>query len=116
MSTPAAAAGMISIAGRMVPRMGFGAMELPRQAGAAAALLRRALEAKPERSLLPYLIRRPSTLRTIVHIGRMGGFTGSKVTDPRTFDDDGLLVRAASKRRQEVPTKRRFGDAGRGRE
>jgi glyoxylase-like metal-dependent hydrolase (beta-lactamase superfamily II) len=49
-------------------------------------------EAKPERSLLPYLIRRPSTLRTIVHIGRMGGFTGSKVTDPRTFDDDGLLA------------------------
>jgi aryl-alcohol dehydrogenase-like predicted oxidoreductase len=37
---------MISIAGRTVPRMGFGAMELPgsRRAGAAVALLRRALE------------------------------------------------------------------------
>ena len=49
-------------------------------------------ESKPERSLLPYLIRRPSTLGTIVHVGRMGGFTGSKVADPRTFDGDGLLA------------------------
>jgi glyoxylase-like metal-dependent hydrolase (beta-lactamase superfamily II) len=45
--------------------------------------------AKPERSLLPYLIRRPATLRTIAHVARMGGFTGSKITDPRTIDGDG---------------------------
>ena len=33
-------------------------------------------QAKPERSLLPYLIRRPAALRTIAYIARMGGFTG----------------------------------------
>ena len=48
--------------------------------------------AKPERSLLPYLIRRPATLRTIVHAARQGGFTGSKVTDPRTTDGDHSLT------------------------
>ena len=48
-------------------------------------------EAKPESSLLPYLIRRPATLRAIVYTGRMGGFTGSKVADPRTVDGDRLL-------------------------
>ena len=35
-------------------------------------------EAKPERSLLPYLLRRPATLRTIAYIGRMGGFTAQR--------------------------------------
>jgi glyoxylase-like metal-dependent hydrolase (beta-lactamase superfamily II) len=57
-------------------------------AGGARAASR---QAKPERSLLPYLIRRPATLRAIAHIGRMGGFTGSTVTDPRTVDGDRLL-------------------------
>jgi len=49
-------------------------------------------EAKPERSLLPYLIRRPATLRTIAYIARLGGFRGSRVTDPRTMDGDRLLA------------------------
>jgi glyoxylase-like metal-dependent hydrolase (beta-lactamase superfamily II) len=49
-------------------------------------------QAKPERSLLPYLIRRPATLRTIARIARLGGFTGAKVTDPRTVDGDQLLA------------------------
>jgi glyoxylase-like metal-dependent hydrolase (beta-lactamase superfamily II) len=57
-------------------------------AGGARAASR---EAKPESSLLPYLIRRPATLRAIAYMGRMGGFTGSKVTDPRTVDGDRLL-------------------------
>jgi glyoxylase-like metal-dependent hydrolase (beta-lactamase superfamily II) len=48
--------------------------------------------AKPERSLLPYLIRRPATLRTIAYIARQGGFAGSKVTDPRTIDGNGPLA------------------------
>jgi glyoxylase-like metal-dependent hydrolase (beta-lactamase superfamily II) len=52
-------------------------------AGGARAASR---QAKPEGSLLPYLIRRPATLRTIAYMGRMGGFTGSRVTDPRTVD------------------------------
>ena len=56
-------------------------------AGGARAASR---EAKPESSLLPYLIR-PATLRAIAYMGRMGGFTGSKVTDPRTMDGDRLL-------------------------
>ena len=42
-------------------------------------------QAKPERSLLPYLIRLPATLRTIAHIGRLGGSRASRVTDPRTM-------------------------------
>jgi glyoxylase-like metal-dependent hydrolase (beta-lactamase superfamily II) len=58
-------------------------------AGGARAASR---QAKPEGSLFPYLIRRPATLRTIAYIGRMGGFTGSKVTDPRTVDGDRLLA------------------------
>jgi glyoxylase-like metal-dependent hydrolase (beta-lactamase superfamily II) len=49
-------------------------------------------QAKPERSLLPYLIRRPATLRTIAYIGRMGGFRGSRVNDPRTMDGDRMLA------------------------
>ena len=48
--------------------------------------------AKPERPLLPYLVRRPVTLRTIAYTARMGGFTGSKVTDPRTIDADRPLA------------------------
>jgi glyoxylase-like metal-dependent hydrolase (beta-lactamase superfamily II) len=48
--------------------------------------------AKPERSLLPYLVRRPAMLRSIAYIGRMGGFAGSKVADPRTVDGDRLLA------------------------
>ncbi len=48
-------------------------------------------ESKPEGSLLPYLIRRPAVLRAVVYAGRMGGFTGSKVSDPRTVDSDRRL-------------------------
>ena len=48
-------------------------------------------ESKPEGSLLPYLIRRPAVLRAVVYAGRMGGFTGSKVSDPRTVDGDRQL-------------------------
>jgi glyoxylase-like metal-dependent hydrolase (beta-lactamase superfamily II) len=48
--------------------------------------------AKPERSLLPYLIRRPATLSMIAHAARLGGATGSKVTDPRTMDGNQLLT------------------------
>lgn len=49
-------------------------------------------QAKPESSLLPYLIRRPATLRTIAYIARLGGFRASRVTDPRTMDGDRLLA------------------------
>lgn len=49
-------------------------------------------QAKPERSLFPYLIRRPATLRTIAYAARMGGFTGSKVTDPRITNGDRQLA------------------------
>jgi glyoxylase-like metal-dependent hydrolase (beta-lactamase superfamily II) len=49
-------------------------------------------QAKPERSLFPYLIRRPATLRTIARAARLGALTGTKVTDPRTVDGDQLLA------------------------
>ncbi len=48
--------------------------------------------ARPERSLLPYLIRRPASLRTIAHIARLGGFRSSPVTDPRTTTGDQQLT------------------------
>src|SRR3984957_21345395 len=48
-------------------------------------------EAKPESSMLPYLIRSPAPLRPIAHAGRMGALTGSKVADPRTVDGGRLL-------------------------
>jgi glyoxylase-like metal-dependent hydrolase (beta-lactamase superfamily II) len=60
-------------------------------AGLAGGARTASREAKPERSLLPYLIRRPATLRAIAYMGRMGGFTGAKVTDPRTVDGDRVL-------------------------
>jgi glyoxylase-like metal-dependent hydrolase (beta-lactamase superfamily II) len=47
--------------------------------------------AGPERQLLPYLIRRPATLRVIAHVARRGGFSASRVTDPRTVDGDQQL-------------------------
>jgi glyoxylase-like metal-dependent hydrolase (beta-lactamase superfamily II) len=80
-----------------------GAVAAARQAGAdvwvherdAAALAGGARaanrQAKPESPLLPYLIRRPATLRVIAHVARLGGFAGSKVTDPRTIAGDGPL-------------------------
>ncbi|WP_328722099.1 MBL fold metallo-hydrolase [Streptomyces sp. NBC_00247] len=43
---------------------------------------------KPERSLLPYLLRRPSAMGTPLHLARQGAFTAPPVPDPRTFDDD----------------------------
>jgi glyoxylase-like metal-dependent hydrolase (beta-lactamase superfamily II) len=75
-----------------------GVVAAARQAGAdvwvherdAAALAAGALAAsrlaKPERSLLPYLIRRPAALTVIAHVARLGGFKSVKVTDPRTTD------------------------------
>jgi glyoxylase-like metal-dependent hydrolase (beta-lactamase superfamily II) len=64
-----------------------------RDAAALAGGLRVAnREAKPERSLLPYIVRRPSTLRTIADIARLGGFKVPRVTDPRTLDGDRLLA------------------------
>jgi len=81
-----------------------GVVAAARQAGAevwvderdAAALAGGALAAnrlaKPERSMLPYLIRRPAALTVIAHVARMGGFTSSKVTDPRIMDGDQLLA------------------------
>jgi glyoxylase-like metal-dependent hydrolase (beta-lactamase superfamily II) len=61
-------------------------------AGLAGGARAESREAKPERSLLPYLIRRPATLRAIAYAGRMGGFTGSEVADPRTIDGDRPLT------------------------
>jgi glyoxylase-like metal-dependent hydrolase (beta-lactamase superfamily II) len=64
-----------------------------RDAAALAAGARAAnRQARTERPLLPYLIRRPATLRTIAYIARLGGFRASRVIDPRTIDGDRLLT------------------------
>jgi glyoxylase-like metal-dependent hydrolase (beta-lactamase superfamily II) len=46
---------------------------------------------KPERSMLPYLLRRPSALVLPFHLARAGGFTAPAVQNARTFDDDRVL-------------------------
>ena len=47
--------------------------------------------AKPERSMLPYLLRRPAALGTPLHLARNGGFTAPKVPNVRTFHTDQRL-------------------------
>ncbi|MFE9433742.1 MBL fold metallo-hydrolase [Streptomyces sp. NPDC006640] len=47
--------------------------------------------AKPERSALPYLLRRPGALATPVHLARTGAFTAPAVPDLRVFDADRRL-------------------------
>lgn len=44
--------------------------------------------AKPERSMAPYLVRRPAALATPVHMARKGGFTAPRFTDALTFEGD----------------------------
>ena len=44
--------------------------------------------AKPERSMLPYLLRRPSSISGPLHIARMGGFSGKPVRGVQTFRGD----------------------------
>jgi glyoxylase-like metal-dependent hydrolase (beta-lactamase superfamily II) len=61
-----------------------------------AAILRRgprsALRlAKPERSMLPYLLGRPGAISTPLHLARQGAFTAPKVTNVRTFSADQRL-------------------------
>jgi glyoxylase-like metal-dependent hydrolase (beta-lactamase superfamily II) len=47
--------------------------------------------AKPERSMLPYLLRRPAAIGTLLHLARKGGFTAPPVPDVRTFGSDQRL-------------------------
>ncbi|MEY9969365.1 glyoxylase-like metal-dependent hydrolase (beta-lactamase superfamily II) [Streptacidiphilus sp. MAP12-16] len=47
--------------------------------------------AKPERSMLPYLLRRPAAISGPLHIARMGGFSGKSVRGVRTFRSDHRL-------------------------
>ncbi|MBF9067109.1 MBL fold metallo-hydrolase [Streptacidiphilus fuscans] len=44
--------------------------------------------AKPERSLLPYLLRRPAAISGPLHMARMGGFTGKPVHGAYSFRSD----------------------------
>ncbi|MCU1658087.1 MAG: fold metallo-hydrolase [Pseudonocardiales bacterium] len=46
---------------------------------------------KAERSVAPYLLRRPAGLRVPVHLARMGGFRSRPVKQRRTFRADGVL-------------------------
>lgn len=47
--------------------------------------------AKPERSMLPYLLRRPAGIGAPLHLARKGAFTASPVRNTRTFDGDQRL-------------------------
>lgn len=47
--------------------------------------------AKPERSALPYLLRRPSAITTPLHLARKGAFTAPAVSGVRVFDTDRRL-------------------------
>ena len=48
--------------------------------------------AKPERSVLPYLLRRPSAIRTPLHMARSGGFTAPKVKAASVLPDEQPLA------------------------
>ncbi|WP_239148231.1 MBL fold metallo-hydrolase [Paractinoplanes tereljensis] len=48
--------------------------------------------AKPERSMMPYLLRRPAAIGTPLHLARMGAFTAGPVREVRTFDADRILT------------------------
>ena len=50
-----------------------------------------ARHAKPERSLLPYLLRRPAAIGGPLHIARLGGFSGKPVLGAHTFRGDRRL-------------------------
>ncbi|MFE9808760.1 MBL fold metallo-hydrolase [Streptomyces sp. NPDC005227] len=47
--------------------------------------------ARPERSAVPYLLRRPGALGTPVHLARTGAFTAPAVPDVLVFDTDRRL-------------------------
>jgi glyoxylase-like metal-dependent hydrolase (beta-lactamase superfamily II) len=47
--------------------------------------------AKPERSMLPYLLRRPSAVALPLHLARAGGFTAPAVQNARAFRTDQVL-------------------------
>ncbi|MFJ7628327.1 MBL fold metallo-hydrolase [Streptomyces sp. NPDC097595] len=48
--------------------------------------------AKPERSMLPYLLRRPAAIGTPLHLARAGAFTAPATPGVRTFGTDGRLA------------------------
>jgi glyoxylase-like metal-dependent hydrolase (beta-lactamase superfamily II) len=48
--------------------------------------------AKPERSLLRYLLRRPAALSLPLHLARAGAFKTEPVPDPRVFTTRGILA------------------------
>lgn len=48
--------------------------------------------AKPERALLPYLLRRPAALALPLHLARSGAFTEQPVVNPRVFAARGVLA------------------------
>ncbi|MDX6743944.1 MBL fold metallo-hydrolase [Actinocorallia sp. A-T 12471] len=47
--------------------------------------------AKPERSMLPYLLRRPAAIATPLHLARAGAFTAPATPGARVFDTDRRL-------------------------
>lgn len=60
--------------------------------------------ARPERSMLPYLLRRPAAIGTPLHLARKGAFTAPAVPDARAFGaGDALREVPGSPRAVAVP-------------
>lgn len=59
--------------------------------------------AKPERSALPYLVRRPAALATPARLARGGAFTAPPVRQLRTFDDGTAALTDVPGRPRVVP-------------
>ncbi|MFJ5265176.1 MBL fold metallo-hydrolase [Streptomyces sp. NPDC088387] len=61
--------------------------------------------AKPERSMVPYLLRRPSGLAVLLHMARSGAFTASGTTEARVFASGTTEARVfdTDRRLDEVP-------------
>ncbi|WP_017586364.1 MBL fold metallo-hydrolase [Nocardiopsis ganjiahuensis] len=49
------------------------------------------IHAHPERSLLPYLARHPSAVRTLMRLGYAGAFSSARVREYTVFGDDEVL-------------------------
>ncbi len=68
--------------------------------------------AKPERSALPYLLRRPAAIATPLHLARKGAFTAPATPGVRVFDTDRQLGEVPGKPRTVLLPGHTPGSAG----
>jgi glyoxylase-like metal-dependent hydrolase (beta-lactamase superfamily II) len=77
----------LGLAARLQRTSGATVWAHPAEVDLVAAPLAARRHARPERSLLPYVLRRPTALRGPAHLLRMGAARTQPVTAVRTFDD-----------------------------